>query len=698
MFNRYVNTRYFSEAAIHFQKHGCYTFAPEGHPEYVEYWNEEERRCKEGYTVGDLYITGKMYFFLNYTIMSRLKTKEEYEKDKTSKMVVSMPRFWEMSYEYWTIKYIQQHGATPEEIVKYNIPYFQSQGYEAGKHLALLKTRRGGFSYMECADAVWNYTFVRFSKSHFFTSHQDYLDKDGIFNKVDLQLNHLNAHTAFGKNRQVINQTLHKKASFIDPETLVEKGYQSELIATVLDKPDKARGKEGLKITFEEGGSFPRLLNAWAICQDQVEQGGVVKGYMTAFGTGGNQKDDGLEGLQELFDNPHVYNCIAFNNIWDEDLEGTECGLFVPTIMIREQHMDKHGNLDRNAATEEVMEERKLLDKSKDPSYKQRKIAERPLTPREALQRVSTNFFPTQELKNQLRYCESERKDLMWVNGELYEDEKKEIKFKPNSNLKAIDQYPIKPLDGSDKFASLDGCISILQAPLKQEIIYEDGSREFVTPKNLYVLTVDPYAIDKSEYSKSIGSVRVVKRDNNVFPNDNLNGNIVAKYDGRPDNLKIFWRNIFMLARYYNCKVQSEIVGGGQEGITNARHWRCTHLLRRQVKIGDTKAKNNEKPTYFTKVTTDSKETAIQALDDWLREPVGGDEEGNFVMRLRYIYDIGFLKELIKFNLDGNFDRISCMLIMMQELKDKFHHEVKDKKKIKEKSNLFFNNDEWFNK
>jgi hypothetical protein len=43
---------------------------------------------------------------------------------------------------------------------------------------------------------------------------------------------------------------------------------------------------------------------------------------MIAFGTGGTE-GDGFEALEELFYHPETYDCMAFENEWDEGLQGT---------------------------------------------------------------------------------------------------------------------------------------------------------------------------------------------------------------------------------------------------------------------------------------------------------------------------------------------------------------------------------------
>ena len=44
---KFLNTLVFSEASRYFLRHGYYTSAPEGTSEYIDFWDREERRCKD---------------------------------------------------------------------------------------------------------------------------------------------------------------------------------------------------------------------------------------------------------------------------------------------------------------------------------------------------------------------------------------------------------------------------------------------------------------------------------------------------------------------------------------------------------------------------------------------------------------------------------------------------------------------------
>ena len=72
------NMDYFRPSALHYQEHGCYTFLrvnTNPNSEYAKWFHEEKRRCREGYvreSDGE-WVTGYMYFFLNYCPIVKVK-------------------------------------------------------------------------------------------------------------------------------------------------------------------------------------------------------------------------------------------------------------------------------------------------------------------------------------------------------------------------------------------------------------------------------------------------------------------------------------------------------------------------------------------------------------------------------------------------------------------------------------------------
>jgi hypothetical protein len=90
------DTDYFRPTAIHYQKYGCMTkLRPNPNPnsEYGKWVREETKRCFLGYVrpSDGAWITGEMYFFLNYCPIVKVKRI----KGKQGIRVVDFPDFLE---------------------------------------------------------------------------------------------------------------------------------------------------------------------------------------------------------------------------------------------------------------------------------------------------------------------------------------------------------------------------------------------------------------------------------------------------------------------------------------------------------------------------------------------------------------------------------------------------------------------------
>lgn len=669
----FANTQYLSEAAIHFKKHGRYTLAPKGHKDWVEYWTEQDRRCREGYSVGDIKITGKHYFMLNFQPMMVY--------DKNTKSVVKgieakkllFPRFWKVHYDWWWAKEIAMKGATADFVRDIRIDALPIQDYVDGKNMICLKTRRAGFSYLEANDGVWNYNFLPGSKSYFFAAILEYLTVDGILNKVEAQLNFLNKHTDgyWRKNRQKKSTTMHNRASYIDGKGN-EKGYLSEIMGVIVNDPNKVRGKDGVKITYEEAGSFPRLQAALAISMPSAKAGAQFTGQHSVFGTGG-EEGPGIQGLEDIFQNPHAYDMLAFRNVWEEGYEATECGYFVPCTAANETFMDMDGNIDLQANLEFEERERRKAMQSKDPKKLDRHKAEYPFVPSEALMRITGNIFPTEQIMHQIKYVKGNKALQSFIRyGDLISDQEKGIIFQLNPKAVPLLKYPHNQAEDD-----LTGTVTIFEQPwtdLKGKI-----------PENLYKVVVDPYVLDEAEDLTSLFACYVVKRTNMLT--ETQGDIIVASYIGRPKSLEAnVYPNLFNLCRYYNATIQAEIAGGGQGIVTYGKNKGLLHLLCYEPEIVLPKERQGRSNrSVFMKMTSELKRQGLTYLVEWLLKVRGYDDQGNEILNLHKIYDLGLLIELSKWNPTGNFDRISAMILAMYELRDQeiqaendFQEQLKD--------------------
>lgn len=120
---------YFRQAALHYQKHGCYTFLkPNSNPnsEFRKFWDEERRRCWEGLIrpSDGAWISGFNYWFLNYQPMMVNKITEGRKK---AVRVESFPFIQEGNiWRYYYLFNAREQGHHAIELAKRGAhPYFQ---------------------------------------------------------------------------------------------------------------------------------------------------------------------------------------------------------------------------------------------------------------------------------------------------------------------------------------------------------------------------------------------------------------------------------------------------------------------------------------------------------------------------------------------------------------------------------------------
>lgn len=351
---------YFRERAIHYQKHGVYTHIyPNRAPnsEYRKFWDEERRRCREGYvreSDGE-WVPGYYYYYLNYSPIDIVVEDDvidahldDLEANVRASRIEDFPHIWDGDYFFF--HYIERAEAR-------------------GKHGTVLKCRGRGYSFKAAAMLARNYFLIKKSKSFAFASEQEYLLKDGLLTKTWANLNYIDNHTPWSQPRDYADREIHKRASYRDLESKTEKGFMSEIIGvTCKNDPQKGRGKRGKLLVFEESGTFPGLKQTFNIARKSMEQGRSTFGLELTMGTGGTKGAD-FEAAEEFFYHPNGYNILSLKNIFDKDAPNSECGLFIPEYLNRQGCYDKDGNSDVIKALIEIFIARQLVrNNSSDPN------------------------------------------------------------------------------------------------------------------------------------------------------------------------------------------------------------------------------------------------------------------------------------------------------------------------------------------
>lgn len=652
------NTDKFRQAAIFFEKHGCYTLAPVGTTDYNKYWEQETDRCKNGYIAPDGEgITGYNYFYLNYSPIFKLVETEYTDRNgdlrKRRERILQFPSFWDYDYYYFcAIEEAEQQG----------------------KHMAVLKSRQRGYSFKGASMLVRNYMLIPGSKNFAVASEQKFLIGDGLLTKAWQIMDFLDQHTAWAKQRLVSTRMERVSGYKVTDEfgKQTERGYLSSIVGiTLKNDPERIRGTRGKLVLWEEGGKFPDLIDAWRIEQPSVEtDDGVAFGLMIAFGTGGTIGAS-FDGLKELFYKPNANNVLAFPNIWDDGRENTECGFFVPAYSNLESfdddgnqvYMDKDGNSYKEKAIQNLIDQRnKIKDGGASQQSIDRFISERPIKPAEAVLELGKNIFPRKLLMDQLTRIRTNKKlqsmkhivDLEWDgNGQVKATEK------PGGD---ITNYPLKKGDKPH------GSVVIWEYPVKDP------------PLGLYIGGCDPYDHDDS-FTNSLGSTFIFKR---VRAGEAWTDVIVAEYSGRPDTAEEYYENVRKLLTFYNARLLFENERKGIYPYFTNKH--CDYLLADQPDkiisevFKDSKVQRR-KGCHMTKQIRAYGEGLIL---EWLLDEF---EEGH--PNVERVYSEPLIEELIENDGVRNVDRVIALCMVMIYREELYQLKVSSAKEQNKQVELF---------
>ena len=512
----------FRQSALFFKEHGCYTTAPRGTTDYIQYWERETDRCINGYVApdGDA-ITGYHYFYLNYSPIMRLSEveyKDRYGVTRTKReRIFDFPKFWDGDYYYFNAI---------------------EQAEDEGRHMAVLKCRQRGYSFKGASMLVRNYELIPGSKNFAVASEQKFLVGDGLLTKAWQIMDFVDKHTEWSKQRLTSTRMERVSGYKVTDEfgKQTEQGYLSSITGiTLKNDPERLRGTRGKLVLFEEAGKFPGLETAWQIERPAVEtDDGFAFGLLIAFGTGGTE-GGAFESLKNMFYNPDAYNVLGFDNIWDDGAENTKCGFFAPAYLNLEDkeglYMDSDGNSRQQEAMEELIRQRNIV-KNGGASQQviDRFISERPMRPQEAVLELGRNIFPRKLLMDQLTKIRTNKKlqnmkhvvDLTWDGkGGVKATEKKSGDIttyhlkkddKPGGSV-VIWEYPIPDapfglyiggcLTPGEKVRTCRGLVNVEEVDIGDKLVNKNG--EFVDIKNIQIRN----KIDENTYRiKPVGSYR----------------------------------------------------------------------------------------------------------------------------------------------------------------------------------------------
>lgn len=669
---------YFRPTALHFKKHNCFTMLrPNANPnsEYGKWIREEKRRCWEGYvreSDGE-WIPGPLYFYMNYCPIIQSKIRKG---TKQADRIIDFPEMWEGIY--WRFHYMEQARSGG----LYN-------NFMGGNHGAELASRGKSKSYSMASVLTHNFVLGENatacqSITSLATAYQkEYLTKDGVLNKFVSMANFCAKNTQFPRRRLKNSlQDMTWVMGYKDAELDIEKGTQNSVLGvSSKDDESKLRGKRAAFIGIEEFGTFPRLIDLYNVMLPSVQEGDYVFGLMYLQGTAGDNESD-FAGAQEIMYNPKGYNMYALPNVFDKNNQGKkDFVFFFPGYVNRKGCYNENGVSDVVQALIEILQNRyRVKYNSSDPNTVVKTIAEVPITPAEAIVKTGVNMFPVTDLTERLGQLDSNPReyDDVYTGSLILKDG--EVQFSPSS------ETPIREFPHKDN--KMEGSIELFQLP----VIDKETKKPY---NSRYIVGCDPYDDDESN-TMSLGSVFVL---------DLWTDKIVAEYTGRPLFAEDFYEICRKLCLFYNARMNYENNKKGLFGHFSKMN--STYLLTEQLEF--LKDKDMVKEGYGNKARGTNATAPVNAfarnlLRSWLLKPVpviqtvDGEEQEVLIPNLYTLRNRALIKELIMYNSEGNFDRISAMGMLMLLREDRmilYKGEVNKEKEEKARSG-YLGNDSFF--
>lgn len=700
---KFVNTELFNEAARTYQATGKYTqFKVDSIP-HRQFRRRECDRRRNGFSapcwqnpngsIEDVWITGGHYNFLNYTRMERTDESSVIvtEHGATAKKIYSFPSF--IDAQFWTWQII--------EFCRRN-----------GLHLIIDKTRRGGFSYIMAADSSNEVNLSKHKVVIHVAADNKYLIKQGGLS--DFAVNNLKffeEKTPFKRGIYSPTTDSFKLGYRMKNGVEADDSWSSSLLSvSANNNPDCAIGKDAVTIKVEELSTMQNFDEFMNVTEPTMTVGTRTTGTLMAWGTATAAN---MQIFEQNFYNPRAFGFMAFENVFDNDARNEVCGFFKSYAWGLEGEIDGVKGFDEDgnsnlriglqlAARERVEKKKTAKTFAEYLNY----LGQRALFPAESFSSASENIFSSEALnkfEDKLRIDNSYK---FYTDGELFEDGTKKIYFKSNARIR-IENPDMKTYDyiqGVPRRGNEDphGCIRVWFAPEYEETYIGDRLIRSILP-GTYVAVYDPVGIDKDKKEitdrHSHNSIFVIEmpRERNGFK-----PKLCAAYYGRTERLEEADEKFYRLCKWYNCIGTGLVEINRGETVSNFRKWKATKYLGYEpLYVWDSAVKEKVSTSYGYNIGSGLKKLdGLRLLKEFLYEVIGKNEFGEDIYVFERFLDYQTILELKKFNAEGNFDRISSLILLgiyWKSIDIKGKRELANRKKVTEendKTDIF--NRQWF--
>ena len=608
----------------------------EGLLAFKQYWKLEKKRCMEGFFLGDnqVYVSGWLYF---HTVYWKIARYEEQGEGRRKRKVRILDTPWLRDLD-WDIG---------EDFVR---------AEDEGKFYNLVGSRDFGKSIMAASRAGWLYTFFDNSEAIISAGAYPYIKL--ATDKIEDGLS--NIHPMFKKQRLASDWKKEVKAGWKDKQTGLPhiKSSKSHILMVNYEAGSNTMAANGTRPGFhliDEEGTLPNLIGCIKDSDGCWWSGGGSKPscLVMVTGTGGDMEVG--EEAAEVFYKPASYNMLEFENTWEG---GGKIGRFIPAtraklafkepMRLSEYLGIRHPELDVVSIL--VSNEERAKKEWWDIEYAKAKSSGNsktvlkfkaywPLVPQDSFLRLQANNFNIEAAKMQKARLQG--MGTVGTPVALYNDGN-QLKHKVVDTL-PITEFPLKT-------QTADAPIMIYEFPPENP------------PFGLYVAGIDPYRQDTTEYGESLGAVYIFKLIHDI-QSEKYQWMFVASYVARPRDIDEWHENARNLLKYYNayglCEndemsfINYMIYKGDGHYLADQPGW------LKEI-VPNTRVDRKKGIHRSSKQVRDYLDGVLKRyLDEVLSRTV--DEKGSVlseVIGVTRILDPMLLEEVVRFDKEGNFDRI----------------------------------------
>ena len=502
----------FNSEATKFNKEGFYCDKPFRSKDYINYWNNQKKKCRDGVIyIGEKnswYLTRDYYMWLNFLPI--------FDKE-------------EKKYGFAKVRDAQYHMALYEILAEEN-----------HKHVAILKKRQIASSYFHMAKLLNQFWFEEGSICKIGASLKDYINDKGSWKFLDEYKTFLNEHTAWYRPCTPEKILLwEQKIEVRINNRKTNKGLMSKIQGASFEKnPTTGVGGPVTYFFHEEGGIAPKMDQTYEYIRPAMTSGMITTGMFIAAGSVGDLTQ--CNPLKEFILNPQANDIYAVETDLMDD-KGTIgiAGLFIPEQWSMPPFIDDYGNSQVVNALKAIRNERGQWEKDLSSEQYQLRISQKPINIAEAFAYRQASIFPQGIIAKQLKKIEDKEYSYEFIK---LERDQKGIVAKKTKKL-PITTFPVKK-----KLEDKTGALVVWERPVKNP--------EF----GMYYASIDPVSEGKTTTSDSLCSIFVYKnpieitRETPDGPETFVEKDkVVASWCGRYDDINKTHEQLELIIEWYKA-------------------------------------------------------------------------------------------------------------------------------------------------